>query len=103
MSTRVKHTEIEAVVGHARHRQLHIARAVTDEQTVYILHSQRCKDTFPDLRDCPHSLALDRGIDLADWVGLTDQPVCVHVWQGRLRPYSSALQARAGFIEEPTR
>ena len=95
MTYRVIPTEMEAVVGHPRHRQLHIARAVTEEQTVYILHSQRCKDTTPDLRNCRHSLALDRGIDLADWGGFTDRPVVVHVWEGRLRPYPSAIQARA--------
>lgn len=94
MNARVSHTEIEAIVGHERHRQVHLARAVTEEQTVYILHSQHCKDSTPDLRDCRFSLALDRGIDLEKWDGMTDTPVAIFVWEGAIRPYPNSVQMR---------
>jgi hypothetical protein len=66
--------DIERIVGVQRHSTEHWGRAVSAEQRVYILHSQECLDD-PDwgLQDCLFSLALDQGIDLADWV--EDVPV----------------------------
>lgn len=63
MTDLVPADEIEAIVGVARHQSKHFARAVSAERKVYILHSQGCLDDEIDLRDCPYSLALDRGID----------------------------------------
>lgn len=91
MADLVDPTRIEEIVGATRHPTDHIARAVSAEQTVYVLHSQACKASGIDLRDCPFSLALDRGIDspppLWDrWEPLQDRPVVVAVLAGRLVP-----------------
>lgn len=67
MSDLVDPAIIEQIVGKKRHRTRHYGRAVSREQTVYILHSQECRDSTPDLRDCPFSLALDRGIEVEHW------------------------------------
>jgi len=73
MSDLVPADRIEAIVGVARHPTDHIGRAVSAEETVYILHSQECRDSGVDLRECPYSLALDFGIDPGAWV--KDAPV----------------------------
>lgn len=86
MSELVNPTEIERIVGHARHAMQHLACAVAAEQTVYVLHSQRCKGSGSDLRECPYSIALDRGIDEADWRGFEDRPVVVAIIHDRLFP-----------------
>lgn len=88
MTNLVPADQIERIVGVARDPIDHWARAVSAEQTVYILHSQQCKDSTPDLRDCPFSLALDDGIEIADWV--EDEPVIVSVEDGRLVPWVAA-------------
>ena len=64
MSNLVPPSEIEGIVGAHRHAVSHFGRAVSSEQTVYILHSRECVDSGVDLRDCPFSVALDKGIDL---------------------------------------
>lgn len=86
MSERVPADQIEQIVGIQRHPTRHYARAVSAEETMYILHSQECRDAYDDLRDCPWSLALDRGIDLAEWDGYEDRPVLVRVRDRRLVP-----------------
>jgi hypothetical protein len=86
MSDLVPAEQIEQIVGVKRHRQVHFGRAVSDERTVYILHSQRCLDTGIDLRDCRFSVALDSGIDEARWGGWADCPVVLGVWHERLVP-----------------
>lgn len=63
MSDLVPADDIERIVGAARHPSEHRGRAVSAEQRVYILHSEHCRDTTPDLRDCPYSLALDAGVN----------------------------------------
>jgi len=77
MTNLVPTEDIEAIVGVPRHETQHYARAVSAEQTVYILHSHECLNSGRDLRECPLSLALDNGIDLDEWV--EDQPVKVMV------------------------
>lgn len=87
MSEIVPFDEIEKIVGTRRHRTRHFARAVSAEQTVYVLHSQTCKDSGIDLRDCWFSVALDRGIDEYDWSDVEDQAVRVTINRsGRLIP-----------------
>lgn len=86
MSTIVPAEQIERIVGAPRDRQRHLARAITAEQTVYILHSQACKDSTPDLRECVFSLALDVGIDEDMWSAALDRPTQVAVREGRLVP-----------------
>lgn len=82
--------EIERIVGVDRHSTDHYGRAVSSELTVYVLHSQQCKDTTGDLRDCVFSLALDRGIeDPAPWTAwnsVQDQPVKLEIVAGYLLP-----------------
>lgn len=68
--------EIETIVGVQRHSTEHWGRAVSSEQTVYILHSQECRDSGIDLRECPYSLALDNGIDPFDWT----EDVALRLW-----------------------
>lgn len=78
--------EIELIVGAPRHPYQHIGRAVSDEETVYILHSQRCKDSTEDLCLCPYSKALDQGIDVEDWIGYEDRPVFLVILSRGLFP-----------------
>lgn len=84
MSDLVPADEIEQIVGIESHPTRHYARAVSDEQTVFILHSQACKASGRDLRDCLFSQALDNGIDEYDWSDMEDQCVRVTV-DGRLK------------------
>jgi hypothetical protein len=79
MTQIVPGAEIEAIVGVQRHPTRHYARAVSDEQMVYILHSALCKASTLDLRECPFSLALDNGIEADDWSDVVDQPVRVTI------------------------
>lgn len=58
---------VEEIVGVRRHLERHYARAVTAEQQIVILHSWRCRDANPDLRECPFSRALDAGIEPDQW------------------------------------
>lgn len=77
---------VEAIVGVLRDPERHIARAVSEEQRVYILHSHECVNSGRDLRLCPYSLALDEGIDVDPdgdaWV--EDEPHYVAIEHGRL-------------------
>lgn len=91
MAELVDPQSVEAIVGVARHETEHHGRAVSAEQQVYVLHSQACRDSTPDLRDCPYSVALDRGIEhpaaWASWRRLLDRPVVLHIrYDGRLVP-----------------
>lgn len=95
MADLVPDDQIEAKVGALRHARLHRGRAVSAEQTVYILHPQECLDRAIDLRDCPFSCALDRGIDLTVWGGWEDQAVNLAVRNGSLIP-SAALDGGDG-------
>lgn len=85
MTKLVPTDQIEHIVGRKRDQTTHYARAVTAEQTVYILHSQQCVDTTPDLRECPYSAALDKGIEY-HWRRHLDQPMPVHILNGWLVP-----------------
>lgn len=86
MSELVPSDEIEGIVGAARHPTRHLGRAVSAEQTVYILHSQECRDSGIDLRECPYSLALDRGIHERDWSEREDRPVILRIERGDVIP-----------------
>lgn len=90
MSELVPADKIEQIVGARRHPHQHLGRAVSAEQTVYVLHSQQCKDSGIDLRDCEWSLALDRGIDLDDWKDHEDRPVELATCDRRLFPTTPA-------------
>lgn len=88
MSNLVDPSAIECIVGASRHATRHVGRAVESEQTVYILHSQACKDSGADLRECEFSIALDHGINPPQWVTArtTEKPVMLEVIGGRLVP-----------------
>ena len=75
MTDRVPASKIERTVGTARYTTRHIGRAVSADQRVYILHPQVCLDSGIDLRDCPFSIALDRGINKWVWARYQDRPV----------------------------
>lgn len=92
MSEIVPAAEIERIVGAKRHATEHLGRAIEAEQTIYILHSQECKDSGIDLRDCDYSLALDAGINEANWVSARAEgcPVRLMVHAGRLVPSGRA-------------
>lgn len=89
MSDLVPASDIERIVGADRHPTDHLGRAVSAEQTVYVLHSQACLDSGVDLRDCAYSVALDRGIDTRVWV--QDRPVRLAIFDGELMPDISAM------------
>ncbi len=82
MTDLVPGDKIEQTVGATRHRTAHLGRAVSAEETVYILHSHDCLGSGVDLRDCSYSLALDRGIDPAEWT--EDVPTRLGIVAGRL-------------------
>ncbi|ART69095.1 hypothetical protein BTO20_11320 [Mycobacterium dioxanotrophicus] len=88
MTDLVPASKIEQIVGADRHQTEHLGRAVSAEETVYILHSHECKDSGIDLRDCPFSVALDLGISLDRWADFEDEPVelWVSAADGRLLP-----------------
>ncbi len=83
---------IEATVGSQRHPVRHIGRAVSAEQRVYVLHSERCRADFgKGLTSCPYSRALDLGILPQEWAGFEDMAVALKISKatGRLLPMAS--------------
>lgn len=84
MSDLVSRRRISRIVGAKRHDTFHLAKAVSAEQRVYILHSKECVKSHRDLRDCPYSVALDQGINPKEWV--EDVPILVVIRDGRLFP-----------------
>lgn len=83
---------IEATVGAPRDPWLHFGRAVSAEQRVYVLHSDECREIYADLRDCPFSKALDRGIDVEEWEGFEDVPVRLRVSAASMRLMPERLE-----------
>jgi hypothetical protein len=76
-------SKIERIVGAERHATDHIGRAVSAEQTVYILHSRECADSGIDLRDCPYSVALD---EYGVWSDREDEAVVLEIVDDALEP-----------------
>lgn len=99
MSDLVPAEDIEGIVGVPRHPLLHIARAVSVEQRVYVLHSKRCLDETPDLRTCPFSRALDNGIHVDQWE--EDKPLAVEIVDERLTPRETEEPAAASYGGTP--
>ena len=78
----------QEIVGAERDPYCHIARADSERQVVTILHSHACLNSYEDLRECPFSRSLDRGIVEADWRGHEDRPVVVEIEpNGNLVPF----------------
>lgn len=86
MTDLVPADEIEQIVGARRHSHQHLGRAVSAAQKIYILHSEQCRDSGIDLRECPYSIALDRGIDLDWWHKHQDRAVVLAPYHERLVP-----------------
>lgn len=90
MSEHVPTQDITRIVGIDRHPTVHYGRAMSSDQTMYVLHSQQCLDSGIDLRYCDFSSALDLGISIgyrgAPWEGFEDTPVPLALWNGRLIP-----------------
>ena len=86
MSDLVPAADIERIVGAERRRQQHVGRAISSEQTVYVLHSAVCIASGQDLRDFAFSVALDAGIRPDDWDGREDEPVILGIRDGHLVP-----------------
>lgn len=102
MTDLVPADQIEQIVGARRHALAHLGRAVSSEQTVYILHSHACKDSGIDLRSCGYSRALDRGIDLSDWVDHQDQTVTLMHVHDFLMPDNDGPDDIEFLSERPT-
>lgn len=83
MADLVPADRIEQIVGATRHQTEHIGRAVSAEEMVYILHSRECRDSTPDLRDCPFSRAMDQGVG-RDLITQADRPLVLAIQHGRL-------------------
>jgi hypothetical protein len=98
MTDLVPTEDIERIVGVERHQTAHYGRAVSAEQTVYILHSHDCKNSGTDLRECRYSTALDRGILMAQWAEHQDVPVKLWVDGGseRLVPLDTLTPRNIG-------
>jgi hypothetical protein len=62
MTDKVPTEDIEEIVGIKRHPTIHYGKAISDTAVFFILHSQRCFNSTPDLRKCEFSLALDNGV-----------------------------------------
>lgn len=87
MSDLIPAEDIEQIVGAKRHPLRHLGRAVSETQTVYILHSGNCKASGIDLRMCTYSRLLDLGIEPEAWAGWEDRPVVLGIGRGpRLIP-----------------
>lgn len=100
MSTPIPANTIEQIVDATRHPLEHIGRAVSTEETIYILHSGECYKTFNDLRDCPFSKALDRGIDREQWEPYEDRPVKLRVSPRTMRLWPAGDLYDYGFIAD---
>lgn len=94
MSDRVPADLIERVVGAWRHATRHIIRG-DDGGAAYLMHSRECVSTWDDLRDCPWSIALDRG-----YVWLPDgEPHHVYLIDGSLAADHAPVPADERFSE----
>lgn len=51
--------DIEKIFNRSRHNQIHFG--LLEDGIFYIMHSQICVDTTPDLRECDYSIAMDNG------------------------------------------
>lgn len=108
MSELVDPTQVATIFGIERHETDHYGHAITDTEEVFILHSAECRATTPDLRDCPYSVALDRGIEhplpWTGWRRVLDTPIRLEIAHGYLMPDFTQWKAAlaAGRERKPT-
>lgn len=93
MSNLVDRDKISSLVRAERDYWLHIGRHDFEEEGVYIMHSHLCLSLFPDLRECPYSKALDKGISVEHWFSWEDDPVY-------LRNHETYGLIPIGFVED---
>lgn len=86
MSDLVPNHKIEQIVGVPRHSRIHYGRAVSSEQTMYVLHSKNCLEDNLDLRECVFSVALDNGLDMDKWEDYQDMAVVLSIVDDSLWP-----------------
>lgn len=79
MTDLVPADRIESAVGARRHPTEHVIRGREVDGLVYVLHPDACRALHADLRGCPWSLALDRGV-----VWLPDEPVVARLRNGEI-------------------
>lgn len=70
--------EIEHIVRAKRHPTKHLGRLVSENETIYVLHSAECVAALEDLRDCRYSLAIGRS-GSARWEAVRDRPVVLSI------------------------
>lgn len=87
--------QMQEVFGIPRLDHVHVAKAVSDEQVLYILHSQDCLDRTEDLRTCPYAEAQNQGVDEAAWEPYLDKIVVVALMQNWTGPRPSPFQDAA--------
>lgn len=89
MAEQVPTNKIENFVGAKRHPTDHIARLVSKDDLIYILHSKACLDGG-DLMACPYTLGLDRvrgNKTLTwEWGRFKDQTVLVRLYKHDIYP-----------------
>lgn len=79
----VPEEDIEHIVGVPRWFQEHIGRWRPDSGSFYILHSQECLDSTPDLRDCAFSAAMAvQGWDVAFMREYLGRPCVLEINRG---------------------
>lgn len=83
MADLVDPAKVERIVGMPRHESVHYGRAVSAEETVYILHSFECLKRNPDLRECSYAKA---DMDPDYWIGFMDGAMILSIINGRLVP-----------------
>lgn len=88
MTAIVPRSDIERIVGVPRDPRRHLGRAVSEEQTIYIMHSKMCLASGIDLRICSYSRLLDElmKFDEHRWVGWEDKPVVLGIDRDGLIP-----------------
>lgn len=79
MSDQVPADQIETLVGAARDPIKHLGRLRSEDHRIYILHSEKCLGRYDDLRECPFSTAMDRGLQDDDWAEFQDKTVALAI------------------------
>jgi hypothetical protein len=91
---RVPASEIETLVGIDRHPVRHYGRADSRAGKFFILHSDECRRAPESITQCEYSLALERGLNEADWYFYEDCPVVLGFDEhDNLVPYAARRRA----------
>ena len=78
-------SDIEIIVGAKRDETFHIGWFNSPGGIFYILHSQQCVSSEPDLRDCEYSKSLDEHwVDVLEWT--EGVPRFIKLGDGQIEP-----------------